>query len=89
MIRLKDYVSKIDETLLLTKSHIEKIYIDVFGQEAANKVKVDRSVVKGRSHTEIVRGWFGDDDTEIENNCEKFLKDGLHINLDNIDGKIS
>lgn len=85
MIRLKDYVSKIDETLLLTKSHIEKIYIDVFGQEAANKVKVDRSVVKGRSHTEIVRGWFGDDDTEIENNCEKFLKDGLHINLDNIE----
>lgn len=85
MIRLKDYVSKIDETLLLTKSHIEKIYIDVFGQEAANKVKVDRSVVKGRSHTEIVRGWFGDDDTEIETNCEKFLKDGLHINLDNIE----
>ena len=85
MIRLKDYVSKIDETLLLTKSHIEKIYIDVFGQEAANKVKVDRSVVKGRSHTEIVRGWFGDDDTEIENNCDKFLKDGLHINLDNIE----
>lgn len=85
MIRLKDYVSKIDETLLLTKSHIEKIYIDVFGQEAANKVKVDRSVVKGRSHTEIVRGWFGDDDAEIENNCEKFLKDGLHINLDNIE----
>lgn len=85
MIRLKDYVSKIDETLLLTKSHIEKIYIDVFGQEAANKVKVDRSVVKGRSHTEIVRGWFGDDDTEIENNCEKFLKYGLHINLDNIE----
>lgn len=85
MIRLKDYVSKIDETLLLTKSHIEKIYIDVFGQEAANKVKVDRSVVKGRSHTEIVRGWFGDDDAEIENNCEKFLKDGLHINLNNIE----
>ena len=85
MIKLKDYVSKINETLLLTKSHIEKIYIDVFGQEAANKVKVDRSVVKGRSHTEIVRGWFGDDDTEIENNCEKFLKDGLHINLDNIE----
>lgn len=85
MIRLKDYVSKIDETLLLTKSNIEKIYIDVFGQEAANKVKVDRSVVKGRSHTEIVRGWFGDDDTEIENNCDKFLKDGLHINLDNIE----
>ena len=88
MIRLKDYVSKINETLLLTKSHIEKIYIDVFGQEAANKVKVDRSVVKGRSHTEIVRGWFGDDDTEIENNCEKFLKDGLHINLDNIETEI-
>ena len=85
MIRLKDYVSKIDETLLLTKSHIEKIYIDVFGQEAANKVKVDRSVVKGRSHTEIVRGWFGDDDAEIEKNCEKLLKDGLHINLDNIE----
>lgn len=85
MIKLKDYVSKIDETLLLTKSNIEKIYIDVFGQEAANKVKVGRSVVKGRSHTEIVRGWFGDDDTEIENNCEKFLKDGLHINLDNIE----
>lgn len=88
MIRLKEYVSKINETLLLTKSHIEKIYIDVFGQEAANKVKVDRSVVKGRSHTEIVRGWFGDDDTEIENNCEKFLKDGLHINLDNIETEI-
>ena len=88
MIRLKDYVSKINETLLLTKSNIEKIYIDVFGQEAANKVKVDRSVVKGRSHTEIVRGWFGDDDTEIENNCEKFLKDGLHINLDNIETEI-
>ena len=88
MIKLKDYVSKINETLLLTKSHIEKIYIDVFGQEAANKVKVDRSVVKGRSHTEIVRGWFGDDDTEIENNCEKFLKDGLHINLDNIETEI-
>ena len=88
MIRLKDYVSKINETLLLTKSNIEKIYIDVFGQEAANKVKVDRSVVKGRSHTEIVRGWFGDDDNEIENNCEKFLKDGLHINLDNIETEI-
>ena len=88
MIRLKDYVSKINETLLLTKSHIEKIYIDVFGQEAANKVKVDRSVVKGRSHTEIVRGWFGDDDAEIENNCEKLLKDGLHINLDNIETEI-
>ena len=88
MIRLKDYVSKINETLLLTKSHIEKIYIDVFGQEAANKVKVDRSVVKGRSHTEIVRGWFGDDDTEIESNCEKFLKDGLHINLANIETEI-
>ena len=88
MIKLKDYVSKIDETLLLTKSHIEKIYIGVFGQESANKVKVDRSVVKGRSHTEIVRGWFGDDDAEIENNCEKFLKDGLHINLDNIETEI-
>lgn len=31
MIRLKDYVSKIDETLLLTKSNIEKsilMYLD-------------------------------------------------------------
>lgn len=77
-----------NKTLLLTKSHIEKIYIEVFGTKAVAKTKVDRSVVKGRSHTEIVRAWFGDDDIEIENNCKRFLKEGLHINLNNVETEI-
>lgn len=81
-------MNKTNKTLLLTKSHIEKIYVEVFGNKATAKTKVDRSVVKGRSHTEIVRAWFGDDDTEIENNCKRFLKEGLHINLNNIETEI-
>lgn len=81
-------MNKTNKTLLLTKSHIEKIYVEVFGNKATAKTKVDRSVVKGRSHTEIVRAWFGDDDTEIENNCKRFLKEGLHINLNNVETKI-
>lgn len=81
-------MNKTNKTLLLTKSHIEKIYVEVFGNKATAKTKVDRSVVKGRSHTEIVRAWFGDDDTEIENNCKKFLKEGLHINLNNVETEI-
>lgn len=81
-------MNKTNKTLLLTKSHIEKIYVEVFGNKATAKTKVDRSVVKGRSHTEIVRAWFGDDDTEIENNCKRFLKEGLHINLNNVETEI-
>ena len=81
-------MNKTNKTLLLTKSHIEKIYVEVFGNKATAKTKVDRSVVKGRSHTEIVRAWFGDDDTEIENNCKRFLKEGLHINLNNVKTEI-
>ena len=81
-------MNKSNKTLLLTKSHIEKIYVEVFGNKATAKTKVDRSVVKGRSHTEIVRAWFGDDDTEIENNCKRFLKEGLHINLNNVETEI-
>lgn len=81
-------MNKTNKTLLLTKSHIEKIYVEVFGNKATTKTKVDRSVVKGRSHTEIVRAWFGDDDTEIENNCKRFLKEGLHINLNNVETEI-
>lgn len=81
-------INKTNKTLLLTKSHIEKIYVGVFGNKVTTKTKVDRSVVKGRSHTEIVRAWFGDDDTEIENNCKRFLKEGLHINLNNVETEI-
>lgn len=80
-------MNKTNKTLLLTKSHIEKIYVEVFGNKATAKTKVDRSVVKGRSHTEIVRAWFGDD-TEIESNCKRFLKEGLHINLNNVETEI-
>lgn len=88
MIGLNDYVKKIDETLLLTHNKIIAVYDNVFGKEAQSKVKANRVTKKGRGQTEIIRAWFGDNDDEIISNCKKLLKDGLHINLDDVDTEL-
>lgn len=85
MIKLNDYVKKIDESLLLTKAKILKIYGDVIGSEGTSKVTPNRSTVKGRTHTEIMRGWFGEDDDQMQENCKKLITQGLGINMDDVE----
>lgn len=85
MINLNEYIQKIDESVLLTTSKILKVYNDVIGNEGSSKIKPNRSIVKGRTHTEIMRGWFGDDDKEMQENCEKLITQGLGIDMNSIE----
>lgn len=85
MIGLDEYVKKINESILLTNQKIFKIYDDVIGIEGRKKVEPKRSTVKGRTHTEIMRGWFGEDDNQMQENCKKLIVDGLGINIDDVE----
>lgn len=86
MISLNDYVIKINESEMIKKSRIQDMYKEILGQEGISKSKsVDRVTSKGRTKTEIIRAWFGDSDNQIEDNCKKFLKDGIGIDLDKIE----
>ena len=76
------------KTLLLTKAKIINVYDSVFGKDAQLKVKPNRVTKKGRLYTEIIRAWFGDDDSQMEDNCKKFLQDGLHIDLNDVETKL-
>lgn len=76
------------KTLLLTRAKIINVYDSVFGKDAQLKVKPNRVTKKGRLYTEIIRAWFGDDDSQMEDNCKKFLQNGLHIDLKDVETKL-
>lgn len=92
MLALNEYVQKIEESAMLSASKIVTIYKGMFGEEGMRKSGGSsdnsfRSVRKGRSHTEIIRAWFGDEDKQMKENVNKFLKDGLKINMDDVDAE--
>lgn len=85
MLNLKSFIQQITESKLLDKSKILKIYTDIFDKSFYKDIQPSRSTSKGRGQTEIIRGYFGDTNDEIEENCKKFLHDGLHIDLSKVD----
>ena len=54
-------MNKTNKTLLLTKSHIEKIYVEVFGNKATAKTKYNKIA------NDIINGKYGNGEKRFTN----------------------